>query len=259
MISALADAGAVLDRDDYLQAARDCGDFILTRLRDESGRLLRTFKDGRASLNAYLEDHAFLVEALLALYEATFETRWFTEARQLADQMIDRYADPAGGFFTTSSDHEQLVTRPKDIQDHPIPSGNSSAAMGLERLAAFTGEREYEYRAVELFRLLHQAAGRHPQAFGHLLQALGFHFAPRREVAIVGEQIEPLVKVMRSAYRPHVVVAAIRPGDTEAPQQIPLLRDREPLDGQPAAYVCENFACRLPVSDPQELALGLEA
>jgi uncharacterized protein len=259
MISALAEAGAVLSRDDYLQAARDCADFILTRLRDENGRLLRTFKDGRASLNAYLEDHAFLVEALLTLYEATFETRWFTEARRLADEMIERYADPAGGFFTTSSDHEQLVTRPKDIQDHPIPSGNSSAAMALVRLAAFSGEREYEDRAVELFRLLHPAAGRHPTAFGHLLQALAFHFADRREVALVGDEIEPLVQVTRSRYRPQLVVAAMRPGDREAQQQIPLLQDREPLDGRAAAYVCQNFACRLPVSDPQELAGQLEA
>jgi uncharacterized protein YyaL (SSP411 family) len=216
MVSALAEAGASLERPEYVDAARTCAAFILDQLRDESGRLLRTYKDGRASLNAYLEDHAFLVEALLDLYEATFETRWFREARALADVMIERFADPEGGFFTTSNDHESLVTRPKDIQDHPIPSGNSSATYALLRLAAFTGERDYEQRALEVFRLLHEPAARHPQAFAHLLQALHFHFAPRRELALVGESVEPLARVARAAFRPALVVAAVRPGAQEA-------------------------------------------
>jgi uncharacterized protein len=253
MIAALADAGAVLERQDYVDAARAAADFVLTEMRDEQGRLLRTYKDGRASLNAYLEDHAFLVEALLTLYETTFETRWFAEARSLADGMIARYADPQGGFFTTSSDHEQLVTRPKEIQDHPIPSGNSSAAFGLLRLAAFTGERQYEQQALGVLRLLHQAAARHSQAFGHLLQALHFHFAPRREVALVGDPVEPLARVVRSSFRPALVVAGMRPGDREAQEQVPLLAGREAVNGRAAAYVCERFACRLPVTEPAEL------
>ena len=258
MISALAEAGAVLGRTDYLDAARACADFIHQDLRADDGRLLRTFKDGRASLNAYLEDHAFLAEALLDLYQATFETRWFTEARALADSILGRFHDPAGGFFTTSSDHEQLVTRPKDIQDHPIPSGNSSATFALLRLAAFTGEREYERPAVEVFRLLHETAARVPQAFAHLLQALHFHLAPPREVALVGKDVEPLVRVVRSEFRPAVVVAAMEPGDDEAQAQIPLLRDRSAVDGRPAAYVCMNFACKLPVTEPAALARELE-
>jgi hypothetical protein len=253
MISALADAGAVLERADYVWAARDCTDFILSRLRDERGRLLRTYKDGRASLNAYLEDHAFLAEALLLLYEATFETRWFVEARALVDAILERFSDPRGGFFMTSNDHEQLVTRPKDIEDHPIPSGNSSTAYALLRLAAFTGERDYERPALDLFRLLHEAAGRHPQAFGHLLEALHFHFGPRREVALVGDAVEPLARVVRSNFRPTVVTAAKRPADREPAAQIPLLAGRDPIDGRAAAYVCENFACHLPVTEPEEL------
>jgi uncharacterized protein YyaL (SSP411 family) len=257
MISALADTGAALARDDYVSAARDCADFILTRLRDERGRLLRTYKDGRASLNAYLEDHAFLAEALLLLYEATFETRWFSEARALADTILERFADPRGGFFTTSDDHERLVTRPKDIQDHPIPSGNSSAAYALLRLAAFTGKREYERPAVDLFRLLQQAAARHPEAFGHLLQALQFHFGPPREVALVGDPVEPLARVVRSSFRPTVVMAAKRPDDREAEELIPLLAGRDAVDGRPTAYVCENFACQLPVTEPAELECEL--
>ena len=141
MISALAEAGAVLDRDDYLEAATRAADFVLGQMRDSGGRLLRTWKDGQGKLNAYLEDHAYLLEALLTLYESTFEPRWFAAARELADTMIERFADEEnGGFFETSVDHERLVARRKDLEDHPIPSGNSSAAYGLLRLAALTGE-----------------------------------------------------------------------------------------------------------------------
>jgi uncharacterized protein YyaL (SSP411 family) len=248
MISALADAGAVLEREDYLDAARKTADFVLTEMRDESGRLLRTWKAGRARLNAYLEDHAYLVEALLTLYEATFEPRWFAAARELADSMIERFADDErGGFFDTASDHEQLVARRKSLEDNPIPSGNSSAAYGLLRLAALTGEHAYEQRAVGVFRLLHEVAARHPQAFAHLLQALDFHFAQVKEVAIVGPDARPLERVVRDRFRPHLVLAG---GE---PDGVPLLEGRTPVDGRAAAYVCENFACRRPVTEPAEL------
>jgi uncharacterized protein YyaL (SSP411 family) len=248
MIAALAEAGAVLERDDYLDAARACADFILRDLRDDAGRLLRTWKDGQAKLNAYLEDHAFLLEALLTLYEATFEPRWFAEARALADTMIDRFADEQrGGFFETSSDHEQLVARRKDLEDHPIPAGNSSAAYGLLRLAALTGEHAYEKRAVGVFRLLHRIAGSHPQAFAHLLQGLDFHFAAVKEVALVGPGREPLERTVRRRFRPHLVLAG---GDADG---VPLLDGRDPVDGHAAAYVCEHFACQRPVTEPEEL------
>ena len=248
MIAALAEAGAVLERGDYLDAARGCADFILRDLRDDNGRLLRTWKDGEAKLNAYLEDHAFLLEALLTLYEATFEPRWFEEARALADTMIERFADEErGGFFETSSDHEQLVARRKDLEDHPIPAGNSSAAYGLLRLAALTGEYEYEQRALGVLRLLHTLAARHPQAFGHLLQALDFHLADVKEVALVGPDREPLERTVRARFRPHIVVAG---GE---PDGVPLLQGREPVDGRAAAYVCERFACQRPVTEAEEL------
>src|SRR4051794_3148622 len=240
MITALAEAGAALGRDDYLSAARACAEFIDRELRDADGHLLRTYKDGRASLNAYLEDHAFLVEALLSLYEATFETRWFVRAREVADAMIERYGDDDAGFFSTSSDHQTLVVRPKDFEDHPIPSGNSSAALGLLRLAAFTGEHSYERRAEGVFKLLNHVAGRHAQAFGHLLVAMHVYFSPRRGVALVGEPLEELAGVVRHRFRPTVVMAGMRDGDDEAPAAIPLLRERTAVDGRPAAYVCEN-------------------
>jgi uncharacterized protein YyaL (SSP411 family) len=254
MISALADAGAVLERDDYLDAARTCADFVLTEMRDDSGRLLRTWKDGQGRLNAYLEDHAYLVEALLTLYEATFEPRWFTAARELADTMIERFADDErGGFFDTATDHEKLVARRKSLEDNPIPAGNSSAAFGLLRLHALTGERDYEQRAVGVFRLLHEVAARHPQAFAHLLQALDFHFAAVKEVAIVGPDARPLERVVRDAFRPHLVLAG---GEADG---VPLLEGRAPVEGRAAAYVCENFTCRRPVTEPAELEQLLAA
>jgi uncharacterized protein len=248
MISALAEAGAVLERPDYLDAATRAGDFVLGSLRDEDGRLLRTWKDGRARLNAYLEDHAYLLEGLITLYESSFDPRWFAEARSLADATIERFGDEQnGGFFETSSDHERLLARRKDLEDHPIPSGNASAAYGLLRLAALTGESRYEDWAVGVLRLLHELAAQHPQAFGHLLQALDFHLAPVKEVALVGEDLHPLERVVRGAFRPHLVVAG------GAPDGVPLLQDRSPVDGRPAAYVCERFACKAPVTEPQEL------
>jgi len=248
MIAALAEAGAVLERGDLVDAARDAAEFVLRDLRDDSGRLLRSFKDGQAKLNAYLEDHAFLLEALITLYEATFEPRWLVAARELADAMIDRFADEEnGGFFETSSDHEQLVARRKDLEDHPIPSGNASAAYGLLRLAALTGEHRYEGRAVGVLELLHELAGTHPHAFSHLLQALDFHLSPVREVALAGDDTTELQRTVRGAFRPHIVLAGGEPGG------VPLMEGRAPVGGRAAAYVCEGFACKAPVTDPAEL------
>ena len=248
MISALAEAGAVLERPDYLEAATRCAEFVLGSLRDADGRLLRTWKDGQAKLNAYLEDHAYLLEALLTLYEASFDPRWFAEARALADAMIERFADEEnGGFFETSSDHEELLARRKDLEDHPIPSGNASAAYGLLRLAALTGEHAYAERGVGVLRLVHELASEHPQAFGHLLQAMDFHLAPVKEVALVGDDPSALARVVRSSFRPHLVLAG---GEADG---VPLLQDRPPVDGRAAAYVCESFACKAPVTEPEEL------
>src|SRR3954470_14163081 len=191
MIGALAEAGAVLERADFVDAARDAAAFVLDRMRTPEGRLLRTFNAGEARLNAYLEDHAFLLEALLTLYEATFEERWFVAARELADTIVARFADPEnGGFFSTSDDHEALVARRKDIDDAPIPSGGSAAAFGLLRLAALTGEVDYERHAVGQLRLLSEIAPQHPTGFGHVLQALDFFLAPTQEVALAGASEE---------------------------------------------------------------------
>jgi hypothetical protein len=251
MIAALAEAGAVLERADYVNVARAAATTLLRVHRDAGGRLLRTSDGERAKLNAYLEDHAFMLGALLDLYEATFETRWFTEARALADTMIERFADDEhGGFFATSSDHEELVTRRKDLEDTPIPAGNSAAALALLRLAALTGEHAYEERALGVLRLLHEIAPKHPTAFGHVLQALAWVAGSPREVALVGTDLEPLARVVRSQLRPHIVLAG-GPGPDD---RVPLLAGRDPVDGAAAAYVCEHFACRRPVTSAGELA-----
>jgi uncharacterized protein len=270
MIAALAEAGAVLGRDEHLDAARRCAEFVLTEMRAGDGRLRRSWKDGEARLDAYLEDYAYLVEALLTLYEATFEPRWFDAARQTADLMIELFGDPEhGGFFTTARDHERLIARRKDVDDHPIPSGNSSAAYGLLRLAALTGQREYEQQAVGVLRLLHTSAGRHPHALAHLLRAMDFQFAAVKEVALVAPAIgEPpdrvdgatdavadLAAVVRSGFRPHLVLAG-GPEGTERPE---LMRERPAVEGRPAAYVCENFTCQRPVTQPEDLAAALRS
>ena len=187
MISALAEAGAALEGLgglQYTEAAVACADFILRELRDSDGRLLRTYNNGEAKLDGYLEDHAFLLEALLVLFEATCEERWYLEAVALADETIARFADPEnGGFYSTAADAEALIARRKDLEDSPIPAGGSSAAMGLLRLAELTGEDEYERQGLGVLALLRDIAPRHPTAFGHLLQALHWHLSPARPIA----------------------------------------------------------------------------
>jgi len=264
MIGALAEAGAVLGRPEYLDAARSCAEFVLDRMRtpafagsrpepdkERTRRLLRTYKDGEGRLNGYLEDHAFLLEALLTLYEASFEPRWFDEARALADTTITRFGDEErGGFYSTSDDHEQLIARRKEIGDHPIPSGNSAAALGLLRLEALTGERRYGEWADGVLRLFAKAAPRQPNAFAHLLRALDFRLATTKEVALIGADVSELATVVRDGYRPHVVLAGGREGG-ELP---PILANRPTVDGNPTAYVCEHFSCRAPTTDADELA-----
>jgi uncharacterized protein len=195
MICALAEAGAALREspvdgvdpglgEELLDAARTCAEFVLRDLRDERGRLLRTYNDGCAKIDAYLEDHAFLLEAMLVLFETTCEERWFDQAIALADELIARFADPElGGFFSTAADQEALIARRKDLEDTPIPAGASSAAVGLLRLAQLTGDEPYERHAVSVLRLLQEIAPRHPAAFGHLLQAMHWYLSPARPIA----------------------------------------------------------------------------
>jgi uncharacterized protein YyaL (SSP411 family) len=262
MISALADAGATLDRDDYLDAARACATFVLETMRGEDGRLLRTYKDDQARLNGYLEDHAFLADGLLALYAATFEPRRLTEARALADAIVEQFWDgERGGFFDTGRDHEALIARPKSVFDNAIPSGTSVAIEVLQRLAALYDEPGYAEKATRTLRGLREPMAQYPIAFGRLLAALDFELATPREIALVGRPAAPdlaaLLDVIRNRFQPNTVVAL---RDPEAPEAaLPaLLRGRTMLDGRATAYVCQRRACKLPVDAPDALAAQLD-
>ncbi len=256
-ISALAEAGAVLGRPDYLAAAQDAATFVLERLREVSApdrpRLLRSYHHGVGHIGAFLEDHALLLEALVDLYEADFDPRRLEAARGLAEELLSRFADPErGGFFSTAVDDEPLLVRRKELEDQPTPAGGSSAALGLLRLAALIGEPRYEAAALGQLRLLHELAARHPLAFGHLLQALDEALGVRRELAIVGgtdAERAALLAVAREELRPGLVVAvAAGPDETIAP-----LAERQGANGGAAAYLCERSVCRQPVISPDEL------
>ena len=257
MLRSFAEAGRCLERADYLQVAVKNAGFLLQHLcRD--GRVLRTYKDGRGRLNGYLEDYTFLADGLLALYEADLQPRWFTEARRLMDEAIKLFADDQqGGFFDTGSDHEALVSRPKDIMDNATPAGNSVAIEVLLRLAAFTGEESYRQRADEYLRGLADVMVQHPQAFGHVLGALDFAMSPVKEFAIIGDprqaDTRALLHVINSHYLPNSVLACAAPTASEAIQAVPLLADRSAKDGKATAYVCQNFACLAPVTTAEEL------
>jgi uncharacterized protein YyaL (SSP411 family) len=257
MLRSFAEAARHLDRADYLRFAARNADFLLEKLA-QNGRLLRTYKDGYAHLNGYLEDYVFLADGLLALYEADFQPRWFAEARRLVDEAIVLFADQQqGGFFDTGSDHETLISRPKDIMDNATPAGNSVAADVLLRLAAFTGEDAYRERADTYLRALADIMAQHPQAFGHLLSALDFSLSPVKEIAIIGYPQQPetraLLQVVNSRYLPNQVLAYAATGDQDAGQAVPLLAGRPAKDGKATAYVCEHFACLAPVTEPAML------
>ena len=246
-LAALAEAGRRLERDDYLDAARALGEFLLGPLSIQ-GRLHRTFRAGRAKGTGYLEDYADVAHGLLELHVATGELRWLEEASRLARLAIGLFADEQrGGFYLSPADGEELVARKKDLEDQPTPSGNSMLAMVLLRLARIYGDEELERQAVGVFRLLHGAMARVPLAFGHALSALDLHFSSPRELAIVGPVDSAVARAALQAFQPNTV-AAVGPSEN-----VPLLAGKSPVNGKPAVYVCERFACQAPVTDPAEL------
>ena len=259
MLAALAEAARVLGREDYRQAARANGDFILSGLRAADGALFRSWRNGQARLTAYLEDYADAAEGLLALYEATFESRYYVAACAWVDYALAHFADPNGGFYDTPDQHERLVTRPKDVQDNATPSGSGMLATVLLRLAAFSGETRYAAAAEAILGSLQPVLAQHPTAFAQSLVALSFALSRPREIALVGDPAAPdtqaLLAVVNGAYRPFQVLSLGHPG--EAPS-VPLLADREALSGQATAYVCFSMACQLPVTEPAALAAQLE-
>ncbi|GAB4520342.1 MAG: thioredoxin domain-containing protein [Anaerolineae bacterium] len=256
MLASLAEAARVLGREDYKQAAVRAGDFLLNTMMTADGRLLRTYKDGVARLNAYLEDYANMVDALLELYQLTFDERWFTAAQTLTERVLAHFPNAEGGFYDTSDDHEQLIVRPRNIQDNALPGGNTMMAKQLLRLAAYTGDDRYDTAARGVLRLLPNALEQYPQAFGQALNAADMLVNGIAEIAIVGDpQVEAtreLLHVTHETYRPNMIVALARedvPGETT----IPLLNYRAQRGGLPTVYVCRNFTCRMPVTTPDAM------
>jgi uncharacterized protein len=261
MLASFAEAAVILDRPDYAEVAKRNALFVLATLRT-NGLLLRTYKDGQAKLNAYLEDYAFYIDGLITLFETTGEFKWFKEATKLTATMIDEFwDDEEGGFFFTGRSHETLIVRSKDFFDNATPSGNSVAAQVLLRIGLLTDNSDYQRRAATLFRVTASALRRYPSGFGRMLCALDFYLGTPKEIAIIGaaasQELRSLVNEIWRPYLPNKVVAQAPPGDTSPAALIALLRDRPQLHGTATAYVCEHFVCREPATTPAELAAQL--
>jgi hypothetical protein len=259
-MSAFAEAGRAYKREEYLQAATGNAEFLYRNLRRSDGRLYRTWKDGHTGkVNGFLEDYAFLAEGLLSLYEATFDERWYLWAKELAELVLKHFSDGSGsGFFDTSDDHENLVSRPREIQDNAIPCGSSSFVTVLLRLYLYTGEERYWREAYETMSAVQDLMSRYPLGFGKWLSAAALLRGKPIEVAISGdpnrEDTQQLIAVLRSEYRPFMVTAAGDEGSA-----IPLLRGRKPVGGKAAAYVCRGFECDLPSTAHDVLRRQIEA
>jgi len=248
MLAALAEAGRRLERDDWLAAASELGEFLLGPLADGE-RLHRTWRDGVAKGTGYLDDYANVAHGLYELHVATGDARWLHESHRLARLAIELFADDEhGGFFLTPVDGEQLVARQKDLDDNPTPSGNSMLAFHLLRLARIWGDDELERRAAGVLRLVRDVFTRAPQGFGWALCALDLYLSPPRELAIAGDLQSPVARAALTGYEPNTVVA-VGPADG-----VPLLEGKGLVQGKPAVYACERFACRAPVTDPALLA-----
>jgi uncharacterized protein len=279
MLAAFAEAAAVLDNEEYLEAAKRNADFLLSNLQkpdregardiqsedtvladarpSASGRvyanLLRTWKDGRAKLNGYIEDYANLADGLIELFQVSGEIKYLREARRLGDVMITEFWDEEnGGFFFTANDHEELIVRSKDFYDNATPSGNSAAADVLLRLAKLTGDEKCERFAATVLRLAAAQLKRHPQGFGRTLSAMEFHLGGSKEIVLIGDKEGNLSREVWSEYLPGKVVVMSDGKDADS-ELIPLLEGRAAIDGKPTAYVCENFACKMPVTTAKEL------
>jgi uncharacterized protein YyaL (SSP411 family) len=247
-LAALAEAGRRLERADLVAAARELAEFLLGPLSDAEGRLYRTWRAGRAKHTGYLDDYANVANGLYELHVATGELRWLEESLRLARAGVELFADDErGGFFMTPAHGERLVARKKEFDDHPTPSGNSMLAYVLLRLGRVYGDDELQRRAAGVLRLLRDALPRAPQAFGHALCALDLYLAPPRELAIVGSPTDEVARAALEEFDPNAVVAF---GPAEG---VPLLEGKDYVDGKPAVYVCERFACRRPVTDAAEL------
>jgi uncharacterized protein YyaL (SSP411 family) len=259
MLIAFAEAGRYLKRDDYTRTAIRNAEFLLNQLYQD-GRLLRSWRDGLGKYNAYLEDYASLIIALLALYQTNPDTRWYSAALKLSDEMVAHFSNLEAGFFDTRDDHETLLIRPKDLQDNATPSGNALAATALLQLAAYGDRTNYRDIAESMLQNIQELSLRYPTAFAQWLRASDFALGPVFEVAIVGdgraESTQPLINALWQNYQPRLITAISKhPTDFNAPA---LLNDRPVLNELPTAYVCQGLICREPVNSPREMLDLLE-
>ncbi|MEQ1606531.1 MAG: thioredoxin domain-containing protein [Pyrinomonadaceae bacterium] len=257
MLAAFADAAGVLGDENYLEIAKKNAEFIWSEAQKD-GRLLRTWKNGAAKLNGYLEDYANVADGLIVLYQASGEDRYLKESKLLADTMITEFwDDESGGFFFTSNDHEELIVRNKDFYDNATPSGNSVATDVLLRLSKLTGDDRYEKFGIAVLRVAVSQLKRHPQGFGRTLSALEFYLSDTKEIVVFGKRDTPLVREVYKRYLPDAVIilADDKGGETLTSH---LLEGRTQSDGQPTAYVCESFICRRPVTSAEELSKLLD-
>ena len=257
MLAAFAEAGAVLDRDDYTRVAEKAASFLSESLRRD-GRLLRTHKGGASRLLGYLEDYAFLIDGLLVLHEATFQARWLQDAIELGYSMVDLFWDDAAGqFYDTGTDHEELVVRPRDMTDNAIPSGSSMAAGVLLKLAVVSGDGDLERRAIVALRSTKGLMERFPTGAGHWLCALDFYLSTPKEIALVGDRTardtKDLLAEIYQSFLPNRVLVGLSDAD-DASVHSPLMEGRLRLNGRATAYVCRQYVCGLPVNDPEALA-----
>lgn len=263
LLRTLAEAAAAFDREDYRAAAVRNARFLMTTLV-RNGRVLRTYKDGRARLDGYLEDYALLIDGLLGVHELTFDAGWIHQAQELAARMLDLFWDSdTGAFYDTARDAEPLVVRPRDVLDNATPAGNSVAVAVLLRLALITGDERYEHQATAVLSSLREAMSRYPSAFGELLQALGFALGRPLELAIVGtpEAVDSraLLAELYRRYVPHRVVLGRTPQDETLAALSPLMEQRTAIGGRATAYLCQRYVCQTPATAPESLAAQLDA
>ncbi|MBV8229034.1 MAG: thioredoxin domain-containing protein [Planctomycetaceae bacterium] len=263
MIAALAEGGRVLKDARYLEAARRAAAFVLDRMRAGDGRLLHTYKDGQAKLNAYLDDYADLIDGLTRLYETTGEPRWMTSTLELAGVMIAEFADAEhGGFFYTGKSHEALIARQRDFLDNATPSGNAMAATALLRLGALTGRDDLAEAGRKTLEAVQVVMEKAPMAAGQSLAALDFLLAAPRELAIIAggdpDEYRAAIEAVYSRFLPHKVVAPATAEQASAlAATVPLLADRPARDGRTTTYICERFACREPIVGVEALDAAL--
>ena len=265
VMRAFAEAGAEFNREDWVAVAVQNAEFIFERLVRDDGRLMRSCKadsDVPASILGFLEDYAYLADAMTHLYEATFDVQWLERAEELCDAMIELFWDPADGiFYDTGSDQEALIVRPRDTFDNAQPCGSSAASLALLRCAEFTGNVDLERIGAANLRSMRDLMERAPSAFSWWLQAAQFYANPIKQVVIVGErgntETEALLAEARKGFNPDRIVALLTPGDEDGEKSLPLFEGRRMIDGLPTAYVCRNYACELPVNDVKALQAQL--